>query len=94
MAQSCFDKLHLSDDATPAQVKARWHELAREHHPDKGGNAAVFAELRQAYEEATRIASQPKPCPVCDGTGKVTQRLGFSAVRLRCLTCKGSGKLL
>lgn len=35
----------IADDA----LKRRWRELAREHHPDRGGDPAVFAELSAAW---------------------------------------------
>jgi hypothetical protein len=35
--------------ATPADVKAAFHRLAKQHHPDAGGDAEVFKEISQAY---------------------------------------------
>jgi hypothetical protein len=43
----------LGFDAWPAsraEIVVRYHELARQHHPDRGGNAAVMQEINVAYE--------------------------------------------
>ena len=42
--------LGLRADATREQVKARHRELAFEHHPDRGGDAARFRQVQAAYE--------------------------------------------
>ena len=49
-------KLSLPANADHAAVKARYRELAKQHHPDvnpKGGGsaAAAFAELTDAYQQ-------------------------------------------
>ena len=45
--------LDLPFDANEQEVKKRFRELAKKHHPDKGGNAANFIELMKAYEKLT-----------------------------------------
>lgn len=35
---------------TPQKVEARYRELAREHHPDKGGDPAIMAEINRQRE--------------------------------------------
>ena len=42
--------LGLPPDADERDVKCRFRELAKKHHPDKGGDAASFIELMNAYE--------------------------------------------
>lgn len=86
-----FAILGLEDDASPVEVRARWRELASEHHPDRGGDAALFHSCRQAFEEAMRIAEQPKPCPACHGEGKIGVRRGFNQIMVSCSSCRGSG---
>lgn len=44
--------LGLPKTATQAEIKNKYRELAKLHHPDKGGNAKKFAEITNAYEEA------------------------------------------
>ena len=31
-------------------IERRYRQLAMKHHPDKGGNADHFVEIKQAYE--------------------------------------------
>lgn len=42
--------LDLPADAGASTTSRRYRELAARHHPDKGGDPAVFVEIRQAYE--------------------------------------------
>ena len=88
---SPFETLGLPDTATPDEVKARWRELASEHHPDNGGDADRFHECRKAYEQAHALASEPKPCDHCGGSGKISVARGFNQVKLPCNPCDGTG---
>lgn len=38
--------------ASRAELDARYRELARQHHPDRGGDAAVMASINAAYKAA------------------------------------------
>lgn len=87
-----YERLGLGDQAAPAAVKERWRALRSEHHPDRGGDAATFMVLREAYEVALHHASGPQPCVDCDGSGKKVRVHGFSRASLRCPTCRGTGK--
>jgi DnaJ-class molecular chaperone len=86
-----FATLGLPDTATPDEVKAKWRELCMVHHPDRGGNAVEFNEIRKAYKIAMDEASQPKPCCGCNGTGKTKVTYGFSTVDVTCRFCSGGG---
>lgn len=44
--------LGLHRDAEPADIKTAYRRLAREHHPDAGGDGATMANINRAYEEA------------------------------------------
>jgi len=48
---SILAQLSLPYDAQEQDVKKRFRELAKTHHPDKGGDAAKFVELMQVYEK-------------------------------------------
>ena len=48
----CFAVLGLKPEATLFQVKARHRDLVKQHHPDRGGEAARFREIQDAYERA------------------------------------------
>jgi hypothetical protein len=48
----CWKVLGLPASATLEQVKARFRELAKAHHPDRGGDNGVFVQVQRAFEEA------------------------------------------
>lgn len=52
VARPWWEVLGLNHGAYTGEVQARFRELAREHHPDRGGDAARFAEITAAYHEA------------------------------------------
>ena len=41
--------LGLPQDANVKTVKARWRRLSLDHHPDRGGDAALFKKLSAAW---------------------------------------------
>jgi curved DNA-binding protein CbpA len=43
---------------TKDQLKARYKELARKTHPDRGGNPADFVRVRKAYEDTIKLIKQ------------------------------------
>lgn len=45
-----YEVLGLKRDATVAEVKKAYRQLAKQHHPDTGGDAAKFQEGSEAYE--------------------------------------------
>ncbi len=51
----CFAVLGLKTGATLDQVKARHRILAKLHHPDRGGVAAKFHQIQDAYEQAIAL---------------------------------------
>ena len=59
LVNGCQAKTHarqvlgVDADANPEQIKARYRELAKEHHPDAGGDATRFARVSAAYEVLT-----------------------------------------
>ncbi|BFZ62526.1 hypothetical protein YB2330_003625 [Saitoella coloradoensis] len=50
-----YDIFHLTQTATPVDIKKRYHALVQRHHPDHGGNANNFHILQEAY----KILSSP-----------------------------------
>ena len=48
-----YESLGVASDATKADIKRAWRKLAKEHHPDKGGNEEKFKEIQAAYELLT-----------------------------------------
>lgn len=47
-------QLGLSPSADERQIKQKFHELAKQCHPDTGGNAEQFCALMEAYRKLTR----------------------------------------
>jgi DnaJ-class molecular chaperone len=45
-----YDVLGLTKDASPEDIKKAYRKLAREHHPDKGGDPEKFKKVQEAYE--------------------------------------------
>jgi DnaJ-class molecular chaperone len=90
-----FATLGLPEDTTPAQVRARWRELAATGlHPDHGGLIDRWLDLQSAYQRALQLAKQPILCTACQGRGKLPDRKGrsFQVTWLTCGKCGGTGK--
>jgi len=49
-SQTPYDVLGLTAASTPDDVKKAYRKLAREHHPDKGGDPEKFKKVQEAYE--------------------------------------------
>lgn len=47
-----WEVLGVESDATEDDLRRAYHKLARETHPDAGGNAAEFNRVTRAYQEA------------------------------------------
>jgi molecular chaperone DnaJ len=50
MSQDYYQILGVSKQASKADIKKAFRAKAREHHPDKGGDAEKFKTINQAYE--------------------------------------------
>jgi molecular chaperone DnaJ len=50
MARDCYVVLGVSRDADLSQIRRAYRRLAQRCHPDAGGAAGRFREVRQAYE--------------------------------------------
>lgn len=87
------EKFGLSAEATESDVKRRWHQLALEHHPDRGGNPETLNEFRTAYKAALAEAQAPVKCTECKGTGRKHQTHGFGNITMQCRRCRGTGKI-
>jgi DnaJ-class molecular chaperone len=86
-----FAELNLDRDSSPEIVRARWRQLASEHHPDKGGSLPDFLRYQEAYRAALKIV-QDDPCPACGGRGVRGVSRGFSSIDIQCDVCGGSKK--
>lgn len=90
--EDALQLLGLPLTASPEAVRLAWRQLAAQHHPDRGGDAAQFQAARAAYEVALAHAQQPKLCPRCEGRGKVMVFHGWSGVPVVCPDCQGGGR--
>ena len=84
------------------EIRAAYRALARQHHPDRGGDAATFATITAAYAE---VSDQPRrealrrkllvlgtTCGQCSGEGAQRVQRGFTGVGfVRCPACDGAG---
>lgn len=48
-----YERLGVSKDASPEEIKRAYRDLARQHHPDKGGDAEKFKSIQEAAEVLT-----------------------------------------
>ena len=46
---SYYSVLYLTPNAPEYMVDAAWKALAKEHHPDRGGDPEVFKQIQAAY---------------------------------------------
>ena len=66
--------LGVAKGATADTIKRAYKEKAKEHHPDRGGDASKFAEVSNAYD----ILKDPNKRAYYDQTGSTDQQAGFS----------------
>ena len=67
--------------ASAAEIKKAYRKLAKEHHPDAGGDAAKFQEASEAYE----VLSDTEKRQGYDAYGHAAQDLGGGRRPLRGL---------
>jgi molecular chaperone DnaJ len=67
-----YDTLGVPKNASPAEVKKAYRKLAREHHPDQGGDEARFKEIQGAYD----VLSDPEKRKQYDQFGSANGRGG------------------
>jgi molecular chaperone DnaJ len=55
--------LSVSDHATPDEIKRAYKAAALAHHPDKGGSAQQFQEIKDAYDVLANPEQKTQPMP-------------------------------
>jgi hypothetical protein len=96
-----FSTLGIPKSATTDEARAAYRKLASKHHPDKGGNAEIFKEVKAAFELIEAGYTEPPPrhapsssftkaSPVYEGTFNefilALARTRSTVVRLRMRT--------
>jgi len=75
--------LGVGPDATPEEVKRAYRRLAREHHPDAGGDEERFKEVARAYDvlgDPERRARYDRFGDEADGAARGGDPFGFGGI--------------
>ena len=65
-----YDTLGVAKNASADEIKKAYRKLAREHHPDSGGDEARFKEIQGAYD----VLSDPEKREQYDAFGSTNGR--------------------
>ena len=102
--RSHYETMGVPRTFTANELKAKWQELSRLHHPDRGGDAAIFTEISRAYAVLRDLKSRhaydaaqdlfTDLCYCCNGEGRTYTQKGFTnRIAVLCAKCNGSGRL-
>ena len=70
MATTLYDTLGVAKGASADEIKKAYRKLAREHHPDQGGDESRFKEIQGAYD----VLSDPEKRKAYDTWGSTNGR--------------------
>jgi len=70
--KTCWEQLHLTEDAPLDLVKAAYRILSKIHHPDVGGDHKRMVEVNLAYKQAITIKQQEQDRESEHGTAGAT----------------------
>lgn len=65
-----YSTLGVARNATPDEIKKAYRRLANQHHPDKGGDSAMFQQIQEAYStlsDPQKKAQYDNPQPQFQG---------------------------
>lgn len=65
-----YDRLGVRKNASPDEIRSAYRKLAREHHPDKGGDPEKFKEIQEAHE----VLTDEQRRLVYDATGSLNEQ--------------------
>jgi DnaJ family protein A protein 2 len=72
MSRNLYSVLGVSKNAETAEIRTAYKQLAKEHHPDKGGDPEKFKELSEAHE----VLSDDSRRQLYDMTGSISEQPG------------------
>ncbi|KPJ85970.1 hypothetical protein AMJ57_01085 [Parcubacteria bacterium SG8_24] len=72
MAKDYYKILGVGRDASPEDIKKAFRNLAKEHHPDKGGDESRFKEINEAYQ----VLGNPEKRQQYDQFGTTFEQMG------------------
>ena len=72
MSGDLYKRLGVARGASVDEIKKAYRALAREHHPDKGGDPEVFKAIQEAHE----VLSDDRRRQMYDMTGSVNEQPG------------------
>uniref|UniRef100_A0A6C0ANQ5 J domain-containing protein n=1 Tax=viral metagenome TaxID=1070528 RepID=A0A6C0ANQ5_9ZZZZ len=70
MSRNLYSVLGVSKNAETAEIRTAYKQLAKEHHPDKGGDPEKFKELSEAHE----VLSDDGRRRLYDQTGSISEQ--------------------
>ena len=70
MSRNLYSVLGLSRQAETSEIRTAYKQLAKEHHPDKGGDPEKFKELSEAHE----VLSDESRRRLYDVTGSISEQ--------------------
>ena len=74
--------LGIAIDAPKDEIRRAYKRLAHKHHPDRGGDPAMFDQVNKAYK-----SMNSEQCPLCNGSGLVEVHTGAFVRKTKCLKC-------
>ena len=81
--QNPYKTLGVSKDASHKDIKTAFFKLAKEHHPDKGGNPEEFKRINEAYD----ILKDPQKRQQFDLGGFNQQNPGNNSFSFSFVSC-------
>ncbi len=70
--ENYYDILGVPKTATPEEIKKKYRDLAKQHHPDKGGDEEMFKKIGTAFEtlsDPKKRQQYDNPNPFSNGFG-------------------------
>ena len=57
-----YSILGVTFESTEKEIKKTYYKLSMEHHPDRGGDAKIFAQINEAYTVLTESREEYEKC--------------------------------